>query len=91
MKNLFFVLLLSILAINVSAENKKDEPQQESKTDSNKLSYFFKNGEFGGHARFASFYTNNSKNLRDSYAMGVGMGIDFKSASTSISCIFAIR
>lgn len=80
MKNLFFVLLLSILAINVSAENKKDEPQQESKTDSNKLSYFFKNGEFGGHARFASFYTNNSKNLRDSYAMGVGMGIDFESA-----------
>ncbi len=73
-------MLLSILTIKVSAENKKDEHPQESKSDSNKLSYFFKNGEFGGHARFASFYTNNSKNLSDSYAMGIGMGIDFESA-----------
>lgn len=80
MKNIFFVLILSTLTITLHAENKKDEPQQESKTDSNKLSYFFKNGEFGGHARYASFYTNNSKNLSDSYAMGVGMGIEFESA-----------
>ncbi len=69
-----------MLTITLKAENKKDEHNQESKSDSNKLSYFFKNGEFGGHARFASFYTNNTKNLSDSYAMGVGMGIDFESA-----------
>lgn len=72
--------MLSILAINVRAESKKDEHQSTDKVDSNKLSYFFKNGEFGGHARYASFYTNNSKNLSDSYAMGVGMGIEFESA-----------
>jgi hypothetical protein len=58
-----------MLTITLRAENKKDEHQQESRTDSNKLSYFFKNGEFGGHARFASFYTNNTKNLSDSYAV----------------------
>ncbi len=80
MRNIYFILIFSLLTISLKAENKKDELQEESKADSNKLSYFFKNGEFGGHARFASFYTNNSKNLSDSYAMGVGMGIDFESA-----------
>lgn len=80
MKKFYFILLLSLITSIIKAENIKENQVQESKSDSNKLAYFFKNGEFGGHARFASFYTNNSKNLSDSYAMGVGMGIDFESA-----------
>ncbi len=71
-----FVFLLITSIVLAQEEIAKADTSVESK----KFIDVFRNGNYGGHIRYAYFHSNNTEGLSDAHALGIGMGIDFETA-----------
>lgn len=73
---LFLLFAASSFAQNLPYMHHTERNRNDA--DTNNLQYFFRQGNFYGHARYFFMHTNNSGNLTDYFANAFGMGIGYE-------------
>ena len=83
MRKLNYLFLLFFIGLNqlLTAQNLPYQHHTERErhaSDTNSLQHFFRNGNFYGHARYYTSFTNNASDLSDYFANAFGMGIGYE-------------
>jgi hypothetical protein len=84
----YFLLAVSILLLQTPFSYAQIPSYQhhterdKNNEDTTTLQYFFRNGNFYGHARYYFMATDNTRNLKDFYANAFGMGIGYETRAS---------